>query len=90
MPIKPDDPTLLHQYLPYIRHCHGKFWEMTEDYQERSIPYEQVIPVMIESGYDGCIASEYEGQRFVQDLCDTDELEQVRRQHVMFSRLGMV
>ena len=88
--IKPDNPKLLQQYMPYIRHCHGKFWEMTEEYQERSIPYEQIIPVMIEAGYNGYIASEYEGQRFVQDLCDTDELEQVRRQHVMLSRLGLV
>jgi len=88
--IKMDNPKLLIQLMPYIRHCHGKFWEMTEDYEERSIPYEQVIPAMIEGGYDGYIASEYEGQRFVQDLCGSDELEQVRRQHVMFKRLGMV
>ena len=88
--IRPDSLKLLAQLMPYIRHCHGKFWEMTEDYRERSIPYEQIIPAIIEAGFDGYIASEYEGQRYVQDLCDSDELEQVRRQHVMFSRLGLV
>ncbi len=87
--IRPDSPKLLAQLMPYVRHCHGKFWEMTEDYQERSIRYDQILRVVIESGFDGYIASEYEGQRYVQDLCDTDELEQVRRQHVMFSRLGL-
>jgi len=87
--IKMDDPKLLVQLMPYIRHCHGKFWEMTENYEERSIPYEQVIPAMFEGGFDGYIASEYEGQRYVQDICGSDELEQVRRQHVMFRRLGM-
>jgi hypothetical protein len=88
--IRMDNPKLLAQLMPYIRHCHGKFWEMTQDYEERSIPYEQIIPVMIEGGFDGYIASEYEGQRYVQDVCGADDLEQVRRQHVMFKRLGMV
>ncbi len=88
--IKMDNPKLLGQLMPYIRHCHGKFWEMTEDYEERSIPYEQIIPAMIEGGFDGYIASEYEGQRYVQDVCGADDLEQVRRQHVMLKRLGMV
>jgi len=87
--IKMDDPKLLIELMPHIRHCHGKFWEMTENYEERSIPYEQIIPAMIEGGYDGYIASEYEGQRYVQDVCGADDLEQVRRQHVMFKRLGM-
>ena len=88
--IRMDNPKLLAQLMPYIRHCHGKFWEMTQYYEERSIPYEQIIPVMIEGGFDGYIASEYEGQRYVQDVCGADDLEQVRRQHVMFKRLGMV
>jgi len=30
------------------------------------------------------------GHRFVQDVCGADDLEQVRRRHVMFKRLGMV
>jgi Xylose isomerase-like TIM barrel len=87
--IRKGDPKLMAQFMPYIRHCHGKFWEMTENYEERSIPYEEIIPVLVNGGFDGYVASEYEGQRYAQDVCGSDDLEQVRRQHVMFKRLGM-
>jgi len=73
--------------VPYSHHIHAKFYDMTEDYQESSIPYDQIIQVLIEGGYDGYMVSEYEGQRIAQDAFETDSCEQVRRQHVMLKRL---
>jgi hypothetical protein len=73
--------------MPYIYNIHGKFYEMTEAYQEYSILYEDIIPVLIEGGYEGYINSEYEGQRNTQDAFETDSCEQIRRQQVMFRRL---
>lgn len=88
---KMEDPKLLLPIMSKCRHIHGKFYEMTEDYHEYSIPYEEVIPVFIKGGYDGYICSEYEGQRHIQDAFETDSCEQVRRQHVMLRRsLGEV
>jgi hypothetical protein len=60
---------------------------MTDDYTEYSIPYEQIIPILIEGGYNGYLSSEYEGNRHIQDVQEVDSVEQVRRQHVMFQRL---
>jgi hypothetical protein len=81
------DPKQLLALKSYIRHFHAKFYEMTEDYRESCIPYEQVIPVLLEGGIEASMSSEYEGQRHTQDAFETDSCEQVRRQHVMFRRL---
>ncbi len=75
-------PEALAQYIPYIKHVHGKFWEMTEDLKEYSIPYDKVIPVLIKGGFDGFICSEYEGDRSV-----FRGQIQLRRQHYMIRQL---
>ena len=81
------NPRRLLDYMPVIFHIHAKFNEMLEDYTEYSIPYEDVIPVLIEGGYSGYLSSEYEGNRHIQDAFEVDSVEQVRRQQVMLSRL---
>ena len=84
---KMEDPRELLALKKYIRHFHAKFYEMDENCHETSIPYEEVIPVLVEGGIDASIVSEYEGQRHTQDAFETDSCEQVRRQHVMLRRL---
>jgi len=84
---KMEDPRTLIPLKPHIRHFHAKFYEMTEDYRETSIAYEEVIPVLVEAGFDASVASEYEGQRHTQDLFETNSCEQVRRQQLMLRRL---
>jgi len=75
-------PEELAKYIPYIKHLHGKFWEMGEDLKEYSIPYDKVIPVLIKGGYDGFMCSEYEGNR------DVFQAQiQLRRQHCMLRSL---
>jgi hypothetical protein len=81
------DPHEVVAHKQYVRNMHTKFWEMTEDYHEYSIPYEKIIPVLAEGGVDATMSSEFEGQRFKQIDDDEYELEQVRRQHVMLRRL---
>lgn len=80
-------PRDLKRLAPYIYNIHGKFYEMTDQLREYSIPYEEIIPALMEFGYDRSIDSEFEGQRWTQDVIVTDSCEQVRRQHVMFRRL---
>ena len=82
-----EDPKVIVQLKGYIQNFHTKFYEMTEDYHEYSIPYEKVIPVLVEGGVEASLSSEYEGQRSIQDTFETNECEQVRRQHVMLRRL---
>jgi len=90
------DPEDLFSLMPYIYCVHGKFYEMTEipgkpgQYEERCIMYPKVIQILKDCGYDGYINSEFEGQRFQQDMGDeflADEIEQVRRHHEMLKRL---
>jgi sugar phosphate isomerase/epimerase len=81
------DPRRLLPIMPRVVHIHAKFNEMLEDYTEYSIPYDEIIPVLIEGGYNGYLSSEYEGNRHIQDAFEVDSVEQVRRQHEMFKRL---
>lgn len=78
---RPED--ILH-VLPYTYCCHAKFNYMNEDFQETTIPYDDVLRLLVDNGYDGYLISEYEGPR-------KDEPEfvfdQLRRQHVMMKRI---
>jgi hypothetical protein len=81
------EPKRMLDYMPLIRNIHGKFYEMTADYVEPSIPYDRIVAVLQQGGYDGYICSEYEGNRWIEDAEEPDSVEQVRRQQVMLSRL---
>ena len=81
------DPRKMINYMPLIHHIHGKFYEMTEDYREPSIPYDQIIAALKDGDYKGYISSEYEGNRHIQDAFEVDSVEQVRRHQVMLQRL---
>lgn len=80
------DPAVLLDYMPYISHVHGKFYEISADLAEHDVAYEAIMPALIKGGYRGYIMSEYEGQRLTSDI-DTgyDEVEQVRRHQAMLT-----
>ncbi len=50
----------LKEIMPYCYHMHGKFHYLSEDLVEASIPYDQILPVIADSDYNGFIVSEYE------------------------------
>ena len=82
-----ENPRRLLDYMPLTYHIHAKFNEMLEDCTEYSIPYNEIVPVLIEGGYSGYLSSEYEGNRHIQDTFEVNSLEQVRRQQVMLKHL---
>ena len=85
-----DDPAWMKEVLPYTKHCHGKFYEMTEDLVEPSIDYPTAIKALKDFGWSGSISSEYEGQRDYFDMgCDIrmDAVEQCRRHQQMLKNL---
>lgn len=83
------DPNILKEYIPYIMHVHGKYYEMEAHDEEPSIPYKDILQVLIDHGYEGYIDSEYEGNRHIQDLGIVDSVEQVKRhQRMMKNILG--
>jgi hypothetical protein len=80
----------------HVIHIHGKFNNMSEipgrpgEYQEASIDYPAVVAALKTGGWDGYINTEYEGQRYFQDLEREflqSEVEQVRRHQAMLVRL---
>jgi sugar phosphate isomerase/epimerase len=81
------NPKRLADYAPYFRHIQAKFYEMNEDCTDPSIAYDEVIDTLVACGWEGTLSSEYEGNRWIQDVHAVDSREQVRRQHVMFDRL---
>ncbi len=84
-----NDPKDVIPLVPYIYNVHGKFYRMTEDLVETTLDYDGAFKALIGAGYRGSIDSEYEGQRNMQNQwCDpVNEVEQVRRHHLMMRRL---
>ena len=81
------NPKRIRDFIPYFRHIQAKFYEMTEDDRDPTHAYDEVIPELVAGGWDGYLSSEYEGNRWIQDVHPVDSREQVRRQHRMFERL---
>lgn len=81
------NPRRIGDYAPYFRHIQAKFYGMSEDCTDPTIAYDEVIPELVKCGWEGTLSSEYEGNRWIQDVSPVDSREQVRRQHVMFERL---
>ena len=79
-------PEALAALIPNIVNVHAKFYEVSEDGVEQSIPYREILDVLIAGGYSGSLDSEYEGQRLTQDAYETDSCEQVRRHHMLMRR----
>lgn len=50
----------LKKIMPFVVHFHGKFHYLDENLQEASIPYEDILPIIQNSDFDGYIMSEYE------------------------------
>lgn len=81
------NPKRIGDFAPYFHHIQAKFYEMNEDCTDPALAYDDVIPELVKAGWVGTLSSEYEGNRWVQDVSAVDSREQVRRQHVMFERL---
>ena len=54
----------LKDIIPYSFEMHGKFHYIDEDGREPSIPYEEILPVLRDSGFDGYLICEYEDEMF--------------------------
>lgn len=61
--------------LPVCLYFHGKFYHIGEDCVETTIPYDKIIAMIVESGFEGVIMTEYEGHCFYLN----DASEQIER-----------
>jgi sugar phosphate isomerase/epimerase len=79
---KPSNFDELQEILPYINHCHGKFYYVNEEYVDPAIPYGAVISVLKKGGFKGYIMSEYEGHMFG----DRGDVVELLRRHLTMER----
>ena len=52
-------------------------YDMVDDEHEYSIPYDKIVPVLIQGGFNGYLSSEYEGRLANPGCHEVDSLEQV-------------
>ncbi|MFS0924621.1 sugar phosphate isomerase/epimerase family protein [Enterococcus casseliflavus] len=69
--------SVLDDLMPFIKHFHFKLWEMTEAGEEYSIDYRKILTYLHEHQYDGYVATEYEGNRWILPGHPMVEKEQV-------------
>src|ERR1039458_9254077 len=60
-PLEPSKVEEMIPLLPYVHCCHAKFLEMSDDCEETTIPYPEIIKTLIDHNWDGYMMSEYEG-----------------------------
>ncbi len=70
--------------FPYARHIHGKFYGVTAQGVEPSIPYPQILQVVKQSGYQGTISGEWEGHAFTEQKIG---FQQAQAWHAMVTGL---
>ena len=92
-----DNPEWLIEFIPYIIHVHGKFYDMVDDgkggYTDPNVDIENAVRVLRDNGYNGFIASEYEAPRLtamfggMDPLPYLDESEAVRRNLILLRNI---
>ena len=70
--------------LPYVYCCHAKFNYMDENFEEKTIPYEDVIHILMEHNCDGYMLSEYEGSG---KATPGFVFDQLRRHHILMRNI---
>jgi hypothetical protein len=69
--------------LPNVHCCHAKFNNINQDCEDQTIPYSEIVKIMVDHQWDGYLLSEYEGV----DKGTGGAWSAVRRQHVLLKRL---
>jgi len=77
--------SLLDEYMPYVKHFHGKIYGMTNG-EADGFNTAEIINYLDSQGYEGYIATEYEGQRFKGIDEESDELETVRQHQQLLKK----
>ncbi len=83
--VVPNVPEDLIPLLPYVYCIHGKFNHMSDDFEETTIPYPEIIKILQDYGWDGYLLSEYEGADKYEPGYEVGQT--LRKQHIMLKNL---
>lgn len=78
-----NDPKSWAELVDRTIHIHGKFYGVSEDLVEEAIPYETILPLFRDGGFNGTIVSEWEGHAYL----GTGGFEQVERHQAMCRKI---
>ena len=81
---KRSQPEEIIPLLPYVKCIHAKFNKMDNDFHELTIPYPEILKILMDYGWEGYLLSEYEGEKKDVPGFVSQEL---RKQHVMMKRI---
>lgn len=81
--LSPQDPRAWLDIMPQVIHVHGKCYDFDEHGSEPSIPYEALLPVFVEGGYQGYISTEWEGHMY----SDAPALGMIEKHHALCRRI---
>jgi sugar phosphate isomerase/epimerase len=76
----------LKQFASSIKYVHGKFYYIDEDGEVDNMDYHKILGALKEGGYKGYICSEFEGNRRMNDAGWCNEIEYVRKHHVLMRK----
>lgn len=82
---QPSNPEELIPLLPYVYCIHAKLFHMTDDFHETMVPYERILNILIENGWDGYLLSEYEGPDKMDPGYEVGQT--LRKQHIMMKNI---
>lgn len=81
---KHSQPEEIVPLLPYVKCIHAKFNKMDDDFNELTIPYPDILKILMEHGWEGYLLSEYEG---VNKDVPGYVSQELRKHHVMMKRI---
>jgi sugar phosphate isomerase/epimerase len=55
------------EILPYVRHIHGKFYQIDADGQDAAVPYPALMALLKDTGYTGTLSAEWGGSMFTEE-----------------------
>ena len=77
---------VLKHYASKLVYIHGKFYDIDEDGEVDNMDYAKIFKALVDGGYKGYICSEFEGNRRMNDAGWCDEIEYVRKHHVLMRK----
>ena len=65
----------LRELMDCVFYMHGKFYYINDNLEEIAIPYQEILTMVKDSGYEVYIACEYEGHHFDTQISAVDQLD---------------
>ena len=81
----PNEPEDLIPLLPYIACCHAKYFNVSEDFVETTMPYDRILHILKDTGWDGYLLSEYEGADKYEPGYEVGQM--LRRHHILMKNI---